>query len=427
MEQRREMIAKLSSIAQAHGGLRAANDSMNGMVLEKPHHRITVLADQCVQCGLCLPVCPTYALDGNETESPRGRIAIAAALARGQVSPSPTLREPLDHCLGCLNCQRVCPAGVQYEELLVETRAMLGPAPSRPGFLLGLIKRPKLNRWLQRLARWTGAAYWFPALPGVGPGSAWRAALSLLPKASRLAHMPAVAKSEASKDAGKVALFPGCSASVQDAEAERAAEILLGAAGYQVVRMPAFCCGALDLHDGVTDSANAAATRVQQAWANAGADHLVTVTPGCLSTLRRALPDVRVDDPYRLLAGRIGPLRFRPLPCRAALHVPCTQANVALSDAALMQLLQCIPDLAVKRLPAPPYCCGAAGSHALQFPERAGRLRSDMLSQVSTLDVQLLLSSNIGCRLHLAAGLAEQASTLPTMHPLTLLAQQWEP
>ena len=100
---------------------------------------------------------------------------------------------------------------------------------------------------------------------------------------------------------------------------------------------------------------------------------------------------------------------------------------MARSDVALMTLLQGIPELDVKRLPAPPYCCGAAGSHVLQFPERAGRLRDDMLSLVNTLDVQLLLSSNIGCRLHLAAGIAGQASTLPTMHPLTLLAQQWEP
>lgn len=420
------MIARLSSAAQAHGGLRVGNDNMNVMPFEKPQHRIAVLADQCVQCGLCLPVCPTYSLDGNEAESPRGRIAIAAALARGQVSPSPALREPLDHCLGCLNCQRVCPAGVQYEELLVETRALLGPAPTRPKFLLGLVKRARLNRWLQRLARWTGAAYWLPALPGFRTGSPWRAALSLLPR--NQAPQASIREAKPStQPAGTVALFPGCAASVQDAEAERAAETLLRAAGFRVTRLPAFCCGALDAHDGEASGADASAARVRAAWRAAGADYLVTVTPGCLGTLRRALPDVRVDDPYRLLAERIDMLRFRPLTLRAALHVPCTQANVARSDATLVKLLQRIPDLDVKRLPAPPYCCGAAGSHVLQFPERAALLRDDMLSNIHTLDVQLLLSSNIGCRLHLAAGLAGQASTLPTMHPLTLLAQQWEP
>jgi glycolate oxidase iron-sulfur subunit len=424
MEQRREMIAKLTSIAQAHGGLRAANDSMNGMPLEKPHHRIAVLADQCVQCGLCLPVCPTYALDGNEAESPRGRIAIAAALARGQVAPTPALREPLDHCLGCLGCQRVCPAGVQYEEILLETRALLGPAPHRPNALLGLIKHPRLNSWLQRMARWTGASSWLSPMLN-GRLSGWRAALSMVGK--KTAALPISTPAEITQPiAGTIALFPGCTASTQDQEAERAAETLLHAVGYRVVRLPAFCCGALDLHDGLAEQAQASMAHVQQVWADARADHLVTITPGCLSTLRRALPDVQVDDPYRLLAERIAQLRFRPLRLRVALHVPCTQSNVARSDTTLMTLLKHVPELDVKRLPTPPYCCGAAGSHVLQFPERAQTLRSDTLSHINTLDVQMLLSSNIGCRLHLAAGLAEQASVLPTMHPLTLLAQQWE-
>ena len=421
------MIAKLTSIAQAHGGLRAANDSMNGMPLEKPHHRIAVLADQCVQCGLCLPVCPTYALDGNEAESPRGRIAIAAALARGQVSPTPELRAPLDHCLGCLNCQRVCPAGVQYEELLVETRALLGPSPQRPERLLSLIKRPRLSRWLERLARWTGAAYWLPPILAGRRFASWRAALLLLSKGSTPSTQISSRAETKPSAAGIIALFPGCAASVQDSEAERAAEMLLAAAGYRVIRLPAFCCGALDLHDGAAKEARVAAEQVRRAWANARADHLVTVTPGCLTTLRQALPGVDVDDAYRLLAERAERLRFRPLPLRIGLHVPCTQSNVARSDGVLMKLLQRIPQLNIARLSTPPYCCGAAGTHVLQFPQRASRLREDMLSHINTLEVQMLLSSNIGCRLHLAAGLAEQASTLPTMHPLTLLAQQCEP
>jgi glycolate oxidase iron-sulfur subunit len=404
---------------------------MNDMALENPHQRIAVLADQCVQCGLCLPVCPTYALDGNEAESPRGRIALAAALARGGVSDMDELRLPLDHCLGCLSCERVCPAGVKYEELLVATRGLLGPAPTRPTALLEAVKRPWLNRWMQWLARWTHAERWVsPVLPG-----AWRGALAYIKKQAGpgtygklgppLPSPPLPSREGRKKTCATVALFPGCAASVQDAQAERAAQTLLTAAGYRVIRLPAFCCGALDAHDGVARAAEAAAARIRRAWKDVRADRLVTVTPGCLSTLRQALPKVPVEDPYGLLADRIDSLSFHPLPARLALHVPCTQANVARSEAALLTLLQRVPALVLQRLPAPPYCCGAAGSHALQFPHRAAQLREGVLHQLRMLDVQGLLSSNIGCRLHLSAGLEETASALPTLHPLTLLAQQW--
>ena len=62
---------------------------------------LQALADRCVQCGLCLPTCPTYALDPIEAESPRGRIALIGAWERGLLSPTEAGDRHLDHCLGC--------------------------------------------------------------------------------------------------------------------------------------------------------------------------------------------------------------------------------------------------------------------------------------------------------------------------------------
>src|SRR5512139_1624060 len=83
---------------------------------------LVALADRCVQCGLCLPHCPTYRLDGSEAESPRGRIAYIKALATGRIAATETGDRHLDHCLGCRRCEAVCPAGVEYERLLVGAR-----------------------------------------------------------------------------------------------------------------------------------------------------------------------------------------------------------------------------------------------------------------------------------------------------------------
>ena len=403
---------------------------MMSMLLEKspmpaPAGRIAELADQCVQCGLCLPVCPTYALDRNEAESPRGRIAIASALAQGLVDPTAGLREHLDHCLGCLNCEPVCPANVQYGELLIETRALLGPPTRRPRLLLGLLKRPTWLRVVRQFGRWIALPRWKNGLARrFSAHSPWRAALLNLPAA---APAPLVqTRQQAADDRPRLALFPGCVASVEDAEAQQAAITLLQAVGFHVSVLPAFCCGAMDLHGGAADAAEQAAHHVRQAWATSGATRLLSVTPGCLGTLRRALPDVSILDPVELLAEHAATLSFRPLLQRVALHLPCTQINVARSDAALLQLLHRIPGLDVLMLPRPPHCCGAAGSHLLEFPERAARLRDDTLRKAATLEPQRLLSSNIGCRLHLDAGIEQQGLSWPSQHPLTLLAQQLE-
>ena len=390
---------------------------------ENKSERLAALADQCVQCGLCLPVCPTYALDGNEAESPRGRIAIAAALARGSAPLGDELREPLDHCLGCLACERACPAQVRFGELLVETRALLGPARRRPRLLLALASRPSWLRAIRRLADWTRLSRWQVRLSRWLPqGSAWRVAMAMAASPHQnaadfvgAAHRPVPTRR-------RVALFVGCVASVDDAAAQQAAVTLLEASGHPVTRLPAFCCGALDAHGGQARGAARATQRVQEAWQTSGASLLVTVTPGCIGQLRAALPEVLVSDPYALIAAQAGRLRFNPLPRRVALHLPCTQINVARSDEALRSLLGHVPDLQV--MPLPPGCCGAAGSHMLEFPERAASLRAPTLDAIVALAPQALLSSNIGCRLHLGAGLGGRGRTVPTLHPMVLLAQQ---
>jgi Fe-S oxidoreductase len=94
----------------------------------------------CIHCGLCLSQCPTYAEEGIEADSPRGRIYLMRALAEGRAEPTPDIVEHLDLCLGCRACETACPSGVQYGHLIEGTRAHLREHYQRP--------------WKQRLIGW---------------------------------------------------------------------------------------------------------------------------------------------------------------------------------------------------------------------------------------------------------------------------------
>ncbi|MGH8212715.1 MAG: (Fe-S)-binding protein [Rhodanobacteraceae bacterium] len=385
--------------------------------------RIAALADECVKCGLCLTACPTYALDATETESPRGRIALAAAGTSAAVPAGFDLRLHLDHCLACMACERVCPVPVHYGPLLVETRAALPAAKARPRFLLGILSRPRLLRAMAGLARLSFARLWAPPLARarLPKDSAMRAAIGLLPVLPRVTGSSSM-KARVTTTRGTVALFGGCVQGVFEREAQDAARMLLQAAGFTVVRIDDICCGALAAHTGDASRAQDLVARVRVAFADSGAQVLLTATPGCLGTLRVALPNARVEEALGFIAAHADELRFDPLDARVALHLPCTQVNVARNGDAVRRLLGRIPGLTVEVLPTQAQCCGAAGSHMLEFPMRAAAYRQKVLAMIPQPAPDMLLTSNIGCRLHLAAGLRDCAGGLKIEHPLTLLA-----
>lgn len=401
-----------------------ADDSIPWMASSDSAARIAALADECVKCGLCLPHCPTYALDATETESPRGRIALAAAATSGAVEPGHDLRLHLDHCLACLACERVCPVPVHYGPLIVETRAALGPARPRPRLLLNILSRPRLLRTFAGLARVTGARGWLPALARALPrDSALRAAarvLAIAPPVGRAVCGDAPATGLRTR----VALFGGCVQGVYERDAQAAAVRLLQAAGFEVAMLENLCCGALAAHTGDAAGAGKFMARVREAFQRNGAQVLLTATSGCLGTLRAALPKTRVDDVLGFLAAHADTLQFNALDARVALHLPCTQVNVARNGDAVRKLLARVPGLQIAVLPTQAQCCGAAGSHMLEFPQRAAAYREKVLGLLPQSAPDVLLTSNVGCRLHFAVGLKENGSALGVEHPLTLLARQ---
>ena len=364
---------------------------------------LRALTDQCVQCGLCLPTCPTYALESIETESPRGRIALIKAWETGLTAPTGAGEGHLDHCLGCGRCESVCPAGVNYGAILTQARARGRGrrAPSwRQRAAERLAERSDLRSALLGLYR----TVW-PLLP---------AALRPLPRPPRTHSRPA--KPPGTADRPGAAVFIGCIAEQYEGSVRNALTALLDAIGLRA-DFPAgqTCCGALHAHAGDTATALRLGARNLHVFAHSEA--VLTLASGCHKAVADAV-GARAVDASVFLAQHADALRFAPRRERVALHLPCTQRNGVRSDIALRDLLEYVPGLEVRVVDAGFGCCGAAGTQMLTDPERAARFRQPLLDQLAASGATRLLSANIGCRLHLANGTA-----LPVQHPLEFISE----
>ncbi|HYW02463.1 MAG TPA: glycolate oxidase subunit GlcF [Gammaproteobacteria bacterium] len=379
----------------------------------------------CTHCGFCLATCPTYQELGDELDSPRGRIYLVKQLLEGSPAGEATRRH-LDRCLTCHACEATCPSGVRYTRLadlgreLIERRA---PRPPGERILRRLLRMVLPRRRL------------FAAL--LVPGRLLRPALP-----RRLRESVPVRRRPAPRwpagDAGRsrrVLMLEGC---VQPALAPainpRTAR-LLQAAGFAVIRTPsAGCCGAIDQHLAAPDAARARARRNIDAWwpkVEAGVDAIVVNASGCgahLLDYARLLAD---DPVYRSRAERVATLVREPvellsdtdLPLAAAAAVPrrivfqspCTLQH-AMGLGGRIEALLTRLGYELASSPEGHLCCGSAGTYSVLEPALSRRLRARKLGNLLSDAPEAVVTANIGCLNHLAAG-----SPLPVYHWVELV------
>ncbi len=384
-------------------------------------------ADRCVACGLCLPHCPTYRDSLNENESPRGRVALLRAGAEGRLPLNDRLADHIDGCLGCRACEAVCPSTVPYGALLKNGRALLAEArPPTPG--------DRLRRLLIRTSRWPrafGFAYRLARRLAQLPTGAGAGPLMALRHAPTRARAPIPrGDTEGPFDVG---LFLGCTADL-DAPALNAAARILKATGLRVqVAARQECCGALASHAGHADLAATAQDRNRRAFAG-GPPALVSLNSACVSELADYDRDrdqgfPAVFDIHRFLVEKapLDRLALRPLARTIAIHEPCTLRNSLHGAGFVWELLAHIPGVRLIAASGNAVCCGAAGDFFLRRPRLAVVLGDDAVRAVAACRPDILVSSNIGCALHLAAALGRQGLALPVVHPLLVLAGQLPP
>ncbi|WHQ72919.1 glycolate oxidase subunit GlcF [Methylorubrum extorquens] len=399
---------------------------------------------RCVHCGFCTATCPTYLLDGDELDSPRGRIYLIKNMLESGAPATETEVRHVDRCLSCLSCMSTCPSGVDYMHLVDHARAHIEKTYRRPPMerllraaLAAVLPYPgrfRLALLGARLARDVLGR----AVRRLPQGERIDAMLALAPQRSarRAAPLPSV---RSGTSGARVAILGGCAQRVLRPAINEAAERLLARLGVEVVPIPdEGCCGALVHHMGREDDARGFARRNIDAWIaeidGKGLDAILITASGCGTTVKD-YGHMLADDPdYRDKAARVSALALdisqylarltlgrvqAPSGIAVAYHSACSLQHGQRVGAEPRTLLK-DAGFIVKDPPEGHICCGSAGVYNIMQPATAGRLLARKVANIDRVAPDVIATGNIGCITQIASG-----TRIPVLHTVELLDWAW--
>jgi len=360
----------------------------------------------CVSCGLCLPHCPTYRVTGEESASPRGRIAAMRAVHAG-AEAGPAFTSFMDLCVQCRGCEAACPSGVPFGRLMEGARRTL-------------VAERRYQPW------WRRAGYRLLGhhrlLLAASSAAALAQRAGLVPARLGLPRLP-VRRPRLDASGTDAWLFTGCVMDAWMRPTHAAALRAMEATGAGVTPVGAGCCGALAEHAGLAEVAGGQAARVVASMT--GTAPVVVDSAGCGAVMKdygRLLgtPGAqafagRVMDVSEWLATRPLPTGRR-LPLRVAVQDPCHLRHVQRAHAHVRTVLTPYVEEVVE-LDDDGLCCGAGGAYATVHPDMAARIRALKLEAIAGARPDVVASSNPGCAMHLAA------AGVVVRHPVEIIAE----
>jgi glycolate oxidase iron-sulfur subunit len=406
----------------------------------------------CMQCGFCLPACPTYRQTGKESASPRGRIALMKAVTDQQLDVDAEFEQNMYLCLGCRACETACPAGVPYGSLIETARDVVEsnkkhhsdhslirdlvfeeffPHPERLEHLSTMLWASQALG-LQKLANKTGLINLLPRpmremQTVVDPiASPWQ----------RMKRERVMAPAGAAQNL-RVGMFKGCIMDVMFFESNQATARVLTKAGCEVVFVEEqACCGALHAHSGEKDGAKELAKRNIEAFEQAGVDLIVNNAGGCGAALKeyhhwfhddpewheRALAFVAKSRDANELLAELPALPFRGdlSGVRVTYQDSCHLAHGQGVRQQPRSLLKSIPGVEYVELANADHCCGSAGIYNITNFEMSMEVLEEKMEHVKRTKAHVVVTSNPGCLLQMKkgiqrAGLEEQMEALHIM------------
>jgi glycolate oxidase iron-sulfur subunit len=353
----------------------------------------------------------------------------------------------LNNCTQCRACETVCPSKMEYGHLfdLAREKIMQAKSSGGRGNLLAILGFKLIEH--KALLYAVTVLIWLYQKTG----------LQFLLRKSGLLRLIKLDKSELLMPEadiskltdryptdkhyrGNVALFTGCISDHFDRKTLLASIKSLNAIGFDVlVPKEQTCCGAIHQHQGRTAIADQMAALNSDIFNSLDVEAIIHTASGCGLMLNEyGQGDGEAGSGLKGFGKRLFDItEFLNLnwpddvslkghhanAIKVAVHEPCSQRNMTPVSGSRHQhayaLLEKIPGITAIPLPENQFCCGAGGVHMLTHPEVAEPLRNAKLAHFEQSQADLLVSTNIGCALHMNTGLARNK----VVHPVVLLAE----
>ncbi|WP_081707743.1 (Fe-S)-binding protein [Bacillus massiliigorillae] len=413
--------------------------------------------NQCVQCGYCLPACPTYASMGKESASPRGRINLVKMATEGKIDVVEHLANPIDLCLGCRACEVACPVGVPYGHMLEVAKEAIAEAQTNEKRAdTNLLKKTALNHLFPypKRMRAIGNMVWMYQKTGLNklvqktkvmqkisePLAQMEKILPAVESPKRRTPRGSVFPAKGVKKA-RVALFVGCIMDAVMTKTNRLTIELLTSVGCEVVIPEAQnCCGALHAHQGETNQARELAKANIRAFQASEADYYVNNAGGCGAALSEYNHLLKQDEEWNKRAQQftekskdISQLLYQygPLPFQTnwngvvVYQDSCHLRNVQKVSKEPRLLLQSIPGATYVELEGADSCCASGGIYNLLHFDESMKILDQKMEQVSKTKATTVVTANPGCHLQMSLGIERQGSSeqIRSLHLVDVLAE----
>lgn len=396
----------------------------------------------CMKCGFCKAACPVFI--GEETTSPRAKVRLARAVARGEMELTAGVKRQMDRCLNCRACAAECPSGVEPNAIVLKMRAAQVERDGLPLLKRLIFRKGLLNPRLMALgSRAMGLAQNVSAidlqnnplrslLPLVGMRK--DKDLPVMGRKSLFAALPEVIE-PIGEEKTSVLYFPGCATNLVYPEMGLAAVEALRKLGARVL-LPhdMVCCSTPVFNSGDIDGARELARRNIAIMSSTSVDWIVTSCGSCGLTISQEWSGVLGLSEAEVIAAKVIDISRFIARYASDDAIEGVQGNeiVTYHDSCHLrrgmgvhreprELLRAALGSRFVEMDQADRCCGGGGAFSLYQPELSQEVAEMKMRSLSESGADLVTTGCPACVMQLRDSIAHRRMSHRAVHIIEII------